>query len=71
MDYVKAQEDLIAAMESWRDVTMAPDDPNQPHTFQQAQQQYNFIQDYLKNQQQQKEYEARDPGFLDPFIANI
>jgi hypothetical protein len=52
MDYVKAQEDLIAAMKSWQDVTMTPDDPNQPQTFQQAQQQYNHIQDYLKKQQQ-------------------
>ena len=52
MDYVKAQEDLLAAMESWRDVSMAPDDPNQPQTFQQAQQQYNRIQNHLKNQQQ-------------------
>ena len=43
MDLVKAQEDLIAAMKSWQDVTLAPDDPNQPHTFQQAQQQYNCL----------------------------
>ena len=51
MDYVKAQEELVGVMESWRDVTMAPDDPSQPQSFQQAQQQYNKIQNLLRQQQ--------------------
>ena len=59
MDYVQSQKDLLAAMKSWRDITMTPDDPNQPQTFQQAQQQYNHIQDYLKKQQQQQPLEGR------------
>ena len=71
MDYVKAQEDLLAAMKSWRDVSMAPDDPSQPQTFQQAQQQYNYIQDYLKNQQQATtdRTEAEGRGFWDAATA--
>ena len=48
MDLVKAQEELIDVMDSWRDSTMAPDDYRQPQSFQRARQQYNQEQDYMR-----------------------
>ena len=72
MNHVKDQEKLLNVMESWRDVGMAPDNPNQPSTYQEARQQYNTLQDLLRKQSTQTPAaEGNDRGFWDAVTSTL